>query len=74
MSISEYSRRRGMAHLLTHNVESVRANHLRPLLRDGRIAMTRPDKSNDPDQAYRTVDITWVEKSIDQPVTVAGFK
>ena len=42
--------------LLARNVETVRQNYLRPLLRSGRIAMTRPDKPNDPEQAYRTVE------------------
>jgi ATP-dependent DNA helicase RecG len=42
-----------MAALLGRNAETVRQNYLRPLLRAGRIAMTRPDKPNDPDQAYR---------------------
>lgn len=31
-------------------------NYLRPLMRDGRIAMTRPDVPNDPEQAYRAAD------------------
>jgi len=44
-----------LAQLLVRNVETVRANYLRPLLSDGRIAMTRPEKPNDPDQAYRAV-------------------
>jgi ATP-dependent DNA helicase RecG len=42
-----------IAALLDRNAEAVRQNYLRPLLRAGRIAMTRPDKPNDPDQAYR---------------------
>ena len=33
--------------------ETVRQDCLRPLLRAGRIAMTRPDKPNDPEQAYQ---------------------
>lgn len=41
-----------IAALLGRNAETVRQNYLRPLLRVGRIAMTRPDKPNDPDQAY----------------------
>ncbi len=43
-----------LARLLSRNVETVRQNYLRPLLRAGRIAMTQPDKPNDPEQAYRT--------------------
>ena len=42
-----------IAALIGRNAETVRQNYLRPLLRAGRIAMTRPDKPNDPDQAYR---------------------
>jgi ATP-dependent DNA helicase RecG len=42
-----------IAALLGRNAETVRQNYLRPLLRAGRITMTRPDKPNDPDQAYR---------------------
>lgn len=41
-----------IAALLSRNAETVRQNYLRPLLRAGRIAMTRPEKPNDPDQAY----------------------
>ena len=42
-----------IAALLSRNAETVRQNYLRPLLRASRITMTRPDKPNDPDQAYR---------------------
>jgi len=42
-----------LAALLGRKAETVRQDYLRPLLRSGRIAMTRPDKPNDPDQAYR---------------------
>jgi ATP-dependent DNA helicase RecG len=42
-----------LAQLLSRNVETVRQSYLRPLLRAGRITMTRPDKPNDPEQAYR---------------------
>ncbi|SHE29267.1 ATP-dependent DNA helicase RecG [Lampropedia hyalina DSM 16112] len=44
-----------LAQLLARNIETVRQSYLRPLLRDGRIRMTRPEKPNDPEQAYRTV-------------------
>lgn len=44
-----------LAQLLARNVETVRQNYLRPVLRAGRITLTRPDKPNDPEQAYRTV-------------------
>lgn len=44
-----------LAQLLARNVETVRQNYLRPLLAAGRIVMTRPDKPNDPEQAYRVV-------------------
>lgn len=42
-----------LAALLGRKAETVRQDYLRPLLRAGRIAMTRPEKPNDPDQAYR---------------------
>ncbi|MEF8704700.1 MAG: hypothetical protein V5B32_15945 [Candidatus Accumulibacter sp. UW26] len=45
-----------LALLLARNVETVRQNYLRPLLRAGRICMTRPDVPNDPEQAYRVVE------------------
>lgn len=45
-----------LAQLLARNVETVRQNYLRPLLSAGRITMTRPDKPNDPEQAYRAVE------------------
>ncbi|PID63808.1 MAG: transcriptional regulator [Gammaproteobacteria bacterium] len=45
-----------LAVLLVRNVETVRQNYLRPLLREGRLSMSKPDKPNDPDQAYQTTD------------------
>lgn len=42
-----------LAALLGRKAETVRQDYLRALVRAGRIAMTRPDKPNDPDQAYR---------------------
>lgn len=42
-----------LALLLDRNARYVRNNYLRPLMREGRIAMTRPDVPNDPDQTYR---------------------
>jgi ATP-dependent DNA helicase RecG len=42
-----------LASLLGRKPETVRQDYLRALLRAGRIVMTRPDKPNDPDQAYR---------------------
>ena len=44
-----------LALLLGRNPETLRQNYLRPLLRDGRISMTNPEKPNDPDQAYHTI-------------------
>lgn len=43
-----------LALVLRRNPEVVRQNYLRPLMRHGRLAMTRPDEPNDPLQAYRT--------------------
>lgn len=45
-----------LATLLRRNAETVRQNYLRPLMRDGRLAMTKPDEPNDPQQAYRAVE------------------
>lgn len=42
----------GPCRRLGRNAETVRQNYLRPLLRTGSIVMTRPDKPNNPDQAY----------------------
>lgn len=44
-----------LALVLRRNPEVVRQNYLRPLMRDGRLAMTRPEEPNDPQQAYRTI-------------------
>jgi ATP-dependent DNA helicase RecG len=41
--------------VLRRNPEVVRQNYLRPLMREGRITMTRPEEPNDPQQAYRAV-------------------
>ena len=45
-----------LATVLRRNVEHIRQNYLRPLLREQRIALTHPDEPNDPQQAYRAVD------------------
>lgn len=42
--------------LLRRNPEVVRQSYLRPLMREGRLAMTRPDEPNSPDQTYRAVE------------------
>ena len=39
--------------VLRRNPEVVRQNYLRPLMREGRLVMTRPEEPNDPQQAYR---------------------
>jgi ATP-dependent DNA helicase RecG len=44
-----------LALLTGRNTGYVRQNYLRPLMRAGRIAMTRPDTPNDPEQTYRAV-------------------
>lgn len=44
-----------LAVLLRCKPETIRQDYLRPLMRDGRIAMTNPEKPNDPAQAYRTI-------------------
>ena len=42
-----------LALLLHRNSRHVRNTYLRPLMRDGRLVMTNPDETNDPQQAYR---------------------
>ena len=44
-----------LASLLRRNPEVVRQNYLRPLMRDGRLVMAKPNEPNDPQQAYRAV-------------------
>ncbi len=41
--------------VLRRNPEVVRQSYLRPLMREGRLAMTNPQEPNDPQQAYRAV-------------------
>lgn len=43
--------------VLRRNPEVVRQSYLRPLMREGRLAMTNPQEPNDPQQAYRAVEI-----------------
>ena len=43
--------------VLRRNPEVVRQNYLRPLMREGRLTMTNPQEPNDPQQAYRAVDV-----------------
>jgi len=43
-----------LATLLQRHPRYVRNNYLRPLMREGRLAMTHPQEPNDPQQAYRT--------------------
>ena len=45
-----------LARLLARKIGTVRHDYLRPLLREGRIAMTRPEQPSAPRQAYRTVE------------------
>ena len=44
-----------LAVLLRRHSRYVRNNYLRPLMREGRLAMTNPNEPNDPQQAYRAV-------------------
>lgn len=41
-----------LASLLRRNAETVRQNYLRPLMREGKLVMTKPNEPNDPEQAY----------------------
>jgi ATP-dependent DNA helicase RecG len=43
-----------LATVLKRNIEYVRNNYIRPMVRDGSLSMTNPDEPNDPKQAYRT--------------------
>lgn len=45
-----------LACVLRRNPEVVRQDYLRPLMRAGRLVMTRPEEPNDPQQAYTTVE------------------
>lgn len=45
-----------LATLLQRHSRYVRNNYLRPLMRDGRLAMTNPNEPSDPQQAYRAVE------------------
>lgn len=45
-----------LATLLRRHPRYVRNNYLRPLMRDGRLVMTKPEEPNDPQQAYRAVE------------------
>ena len=45
-----------LALLLHRNSRHVRNTYLRPLMRDGRLAMTNPEEPNDPQQAYRALE------------------
>ena len=45
-----------LATLLQRHSRYVRNNYLRPLMRDGRLAMTNPAEPSDPQQAYRAVE------------------
>ena len=42
-----------LATLLRRNLQGVRQNYLRPLMREARRVMTRPEELNHPQQAYR---------------------
>jgi ATP-dependent DNA helicase RecG len=44
-----------LATLLQRHSRYVRNNYLRPLMRDGRLAMANPNEPSDPQQAYRAV-------------------
>lgn len=44
-----------LATLLDRRTDTLRSDYLRPLLREGLLVLTRPDKPNDPEQAYRAV-------------------
>jgi ATP-dependent DNA helicase RecG len=45
-----------LSQILRRNPEVVRQTYLRPLMREGRLTMTKPEEPNSPDQAYRAVE------------------
>ena len=46
-----------LAVLLARNPETIQQNYLRPLLRERRLSMMRPDLPNDPEPAYVAVGV-----------------
>jgi ATP-dependent DNA helicase RecG len=49
-----------LGQLFRRNARYIRNNYLRPLMREGRLAMAKPEEPNSPDQAYRAVEGTGV--------------
>jgi len=45
-----------LSQILRRNPEVVRQTYLRPLMREGRLTMTKPEEPNSPDQAYRAME------------------
>ena len=50
------SRQEIMQELKLKSAKHVRESILKPLLEDGKLALTKPDKPNSPNQKYRTID------------------
>ena len=46
-----------LSNLLRRKPETIRQHYLRPLMREGRLTMTNPQEPNDPQQAYRAVEL-----------------
>ncbi len=46
-----------LSDLLRRRPETIRQHYLRPLMREGRLTMTNPQEPNDPQQAYRAVEV-----------------
>jgi ATP-dependent DNA helicase RecG len=45
-----------LAVLLERRADTLRSDYLRPMMREGWLAMTLPDKPNEPEQAYRAAE------------------
>ncbi len=46
-----------LATLLSRRVDTIRSDYLRPMVKEGLLALTNPEKASDPMQAYRTVEV-----------------
>jgi len=46
-----------LSNLLRRRPETIRQHYLRPLMRERRLTMTNPKEPNDPQQAYRAVEL-----------------
>ena len=52
---NEYINLKRLAELLARTPDSIRANYINPMLKEGRLQLQYPDQPNHPKQAYKTV-------------------